>query len=141
MNINKSLLKSFITILIFITGCRVDVIEPNNPAGNKNLPLKNDKENYFNILINADALTTNMEFDTYFNSETNSLSLMISDRTSSNFTLRILSIDNKVLYTGTFEVSSVYFTQRISRGIPAKVRLICDNFTAKVKIIITKTSF
>jgi hypothetical protein len=140
----KKILLSIIFILILLllnNSCRVDIIEPNNPAGNKNLPLKNDRENYFNVLINADALTTNMEFDTYFNSETNSLSLIISDRTSGNCTLRILSIDNKFLYTGTFEVISVNFTQRISRGIPAKVKLICDNFTAKVKITITKTSF
>ncbi len=128
-------------ILLVYNGCRVDIIEPNNPAGNKNSPVKEGKENYFNIAINADRLTTEMNFDTYFSSEQNMILLKVNDKQSGSCTLKIISTENKILYSTIIEISEINVRQRINQGIPNKVRLICDNFTGKIKLELNKSNF
>jgi hypothetical protein len=134
------LLLTAILILVY-NGCRVDIIEPNNPAGNKNFPVKEGKENYFNIAINAEKLTTEMNFDTYFSSEQNMISLKVNDKQSGSCTLKIISTENKILYSSIIEISEINIRQRINQGIPSKVRLTCDNFTGKIKLEINKSNF
>ncbi len=138
----KRILLSIIFILILLLlniSCRVDIIEPNNPAGNKNIPVKEGKENYFNLAINADRLSTEMNFDANFSSENNSVSLKVNDRQSGTCTLRVISSENKTLYSAIIEINDLDIRQRINQGIPSKIRLICDNFTGKIKIVINKS--
>lgn len=130
----------FIFILLLLNiSCRVDIIEPNNPAGNKNIPVKEGKENYFNLAINADRLSTEMNFDANFSSENNSISLKVNDRQSGTCTLRVISSENKTLYSAIIEINDLDIQQRINQGIPSTIRLICDNFTGKIKIVINKS--
>ncbi len=130
-----------IYLLLINISCRVDIIEPNNPAGNKNIPVREGKENYFNVAINADKLTTEMNFDANFSSEVNSILLKVNDKQSGTCTLRIISSDNRILYSSIIEISDIDVRQRINQGIPSKIRLIYDNFTGKIKIVISKSSF
>lgn len=135
------LLKTFIisTLLFFNNSCRVDIIEPNNPAGNKNLPIREEKENYFNVVINADRLSTEMNFDMNFSSEFNSISLKVYDKQSGTCTLRVISSNNITLYSAVIEANDINISQRINQGIPSKIRFICNNFTGKIKIVISKS--
>lgn len=127
--------------LLFANSCRVEVIEPNNPAGNTNIPLKTDKENYFDVVINANSLTTDMTFDMNFNSETNNISLGFNDVTTGRCSLSVIGNNGRVLYNITIQTGNINIIQRINRGIPSKVRLVFDNFTAKIRIMISKSSF
>lgn len=140
----KRILLSTIFLLIFVLcniSCRVDIIEPNNPAGNKNIPVKEAKENYFNVAINADRLSTEINFDTNFSSENNIISLKVNDKQSGTCTLSIISSENKILFSAVIEINDLDIRQRINQGIPSKIRLICDNFTGKIKIVIIKSKF
>lgn len=128
----------FLLQMLFIS-CREDIIEPNNPAGNKNFPVREEKENYLNIVINADKLTKEMFFDAQFTSENNMISLTVDDKQSGVCTLRVLSNENKILYSSIIEISNINIRQRINRGLPSKVYLKTDNFTGKIKIIISKS--
>ncbi|MCS7052527.1 MAG: hypothetical protein NZM09_02195 [Ignavibacterium sp.] len=131
----------FLILIIFlIVGCREDIIEPDNPAGNKNSPFRTEKENYFDVAINAEGLTTEMIFDTYFNSESNFITVYVNNRQNGLLQINIFSKENKLLFTNRIEIGEVNIRQRISRGIPAKLKLSFDNFTGKIRIVLSRSS-
>lgn len=132
------LLKLYLLLLLIFNGCREEIIEPNNPAGNKNFPVREEKENYFNISINADNLTREMFFDTRFSTETNMVNLNVIDRQSGTCTLKIISKDNTILYSSIIEISNINIRHRIAQGLPSKVFLKFDSFTGQIKLILYK---
>ncbi len=129
----------FLILIIFNFGCRVEIIEPYNPAGNKNVPVKAEKENYFNIAINADRLSTEMNFDANFSSENNVLSFKANDKRSGTCRIQVISSENKTLYSAIIEIRDIDIRQRINQGVPSIIRIVCDNFTEKLQIVIHKT--
>jgi hypothetical protein len=134
----KNLYSLVFLIFPLIISCREEIIEPNNPAGNVNQPIRFEKENYFNIDLNAYKLSTEILFDLYFTSQNNQILIKVSDLISGKLGVRVLASDDKYLYSASFIIGGINTVSRMYLGIPAKMKLNFDNFTGKLKIIIGK---
>jgi hypothetical protein len=135
------MIKLFLIIsLIILTGCREEILEPYNPAGNVNQPYQEKKLNYFNLVMTASSLTYEFDSDLNFNSSDSRILVSVIDRQSGTVTINVLSDNRNLIYIASIETEVPNLIDRIQGNIPNKVKVIFKNFSGKVRIQLSKNA-
>ena len=130
----------FILYLLFISGCREDIIVPGNDAGNINEPIQENKLNYYSVTINSRDLTTRFSTNTYFDYSTNQASLSISDISNGTVTIIIKDKSGSAFYLSTIQNDVSNEFKKLSGAIPEIIEIIFNNFTGKMRFSLSYTS-
>ena len=130
----------FILYLLFISGCREDIIDPGNVAGNINEPIQENKLNYYSVTINSRDLTTKFSTKTYFNYSTNKALLSISDISKGTVTIIIKDKAGSAFYLSTVQTDVLNDFKKLSGAIPELIEISFNNFTGKLRFSLSYTS-
>ena len=130
----------FILYLLFISGCREDIIVPGNDAGNINEPIQENKLNYYSVTINSRDLTTRFSTNTYFDYSTNQASLSISDISNGTVTIIIKDKSGSAFYLSTIQNDVSNEFKKLSGAIPEIIEIIFNKFTGKMRFSLSYTS-
>ena len=135
------MIKLFLIIsLIILTGCREEILEPYNPAGNVNQPYQEKKLNYFNLVMTASNLTYEFDSDLNFNSSDSRILVSVIDRQSGTVTINVLNDNRNLIYIASIETEVPNLIDRIQGNIPNKVKIIFTNFSGKLRIQLSKNA-
>lgn len=135
------MIKLFLIIsLIILSGCREEILEPYNPAGNVNQPYQEKKLNYFNLVMTASNLTYEIDSDLNFNSSDSRILVSVVDKQSGTITINILNDRRNLIYIASIETEVPGLVDRIQGNIPNKVKIIFKDFSGKVRIQISKNA-
>lgn len=135
------MIKLFLIItLIILSGCREEILEPYNPAGNINQPYQEKKLNYFNLVMTALNLTYEIDSDLNFNSSDSRILVSVIDRQSGTVTINVLNDSKNLIYVVSIETEVPGLVDRIQGNIPNKVKIIFKDFSGKVKIQLSKNA-
>lgn len=135
------MIKLFLIItLIILSGCREEILEPYNPAGNINQPYQEKKLNYFNLVMTASNLTYEIDSDLNFNSSDSRILVSVIDRQSGTVTINVLNDSKNLIYVASIETEVPGLVDRIQGNIPNKVKIIFKDFSGKVKIQLSKNA-
>ena len=134
-----SFLILFIVILI-ITSCREDIIEPGNFAGNVNEPIQDNQMNNYSFLINAQDFSSSFSVSTNFNYNTSRILLNSSEIEKGLVTIVIKDDLGVLLFSSIVETELTNKTEKISGAIPGKIDISFRNFTGKLKISLSYIS-
>lgn len=134
-----SFLILFIVILI-ITSCREDIIEPGNFAGNVNEPIQDNQMNNYSFLINAQDFSSSFSVSTNFNYNTSRILLNSSEIEKGLVTIVIKDDSGVLLFSSIVETELTNKTEKISGAIPGKIDISFRNFTGKLKISLSYVS-
>lgn len=135
------MIKLFLIItLIILSGCREEILEPYNPAGNINQPYQEKKLNYFNLVMTALNLTYEIDSDLNFNSSDSRILVSVIDRQSGTVTINVLNDSKNLIYVASIETEVPGLVDRIQGNIPNKVKIIFKDFSGKVKIQLSKNA-
>lgn len=135
------MIKLFLIItLIILSGCREEILEPYNPAGNINQPYQEKKLNYFNLVMTALNLTYEIDSDLNFNSSDSRILVSVIDRQSGTVTINVLNDSKNLIYVASIETEVPGLVNRIQGSIPNKVKIIFKDFSGKVKIQLSKNA-
>lgn len=135
------MIKLFLIItLIILSGCREEILEPYNPAGNINQPYQEKKLNYFNLVMTALNLTYEIDSDLNFNSSDSRILVSVIDRQSGKVTINVLNDSKNLIYVVSIETEVPGLVDRIQGNIPNKVKIIFKDFSGKVKIQLSKNA-
>lgn len=135
------MIKLFLIItLIILSGCREEILEPYNPAGNINQPYQEKKLNYFNLVMTALNLTYEIDSDLNFNSSDSRILVSVIDRQSGKVTINVLNDSKNLIYVASIETEVPGLVDRIQGNIPNKVKIIFKDFSGKVKIQLSKNA-
>lgn len=126
--------------LIFLSGCREEILEPYNPAGNVNQPYQEKKLNYFNLVMTASNLTYEFDSDLNFNSSDSRILVSVIDRQSGTVTINILNDKRNLIYIASIETEVPGLVDRIQGNIPNKVKIIFKDFSGKVRVQLSKNA-
>ena len=129
----------FIVILI-ITSCREDIIEPGNFAGNVNEPIQDNQMNNYSFLINAQDFSSSFSVSTNFNYNTSRILLNSSEIEKGLVTIVIKDDLGVLLFSSIVETELTNKTEKISGAIPGKIDISFRNFTGKLKISLSYVS-
>ena len=129
----------FIVILI-ITSCREDIIEPGNFAGNVNEPIQDNQMNNYSFLINAQDFSSSFSVSTNFNYNTSRILLNSSEIEKGLVTIVIKDDSGVLLFSSIVETELTNKTEKISGAIPGKIDISFLNFTGKLKISLSYVS-
>lgn len=132
MNYISSLLICLIVILI-ITSCREEIIEPGNFAGNVNKPIVENNDNYFSIILNANDLSTSYRSNTKFSFINNRTLLTISDLSNGSVRIIVKDKNGSSLYFSSNQTEVINDSEQISGSIPESVEFTFSNFSGKLK--------
>lgn len=135
------MIKLFIIIsLIILSGCREEILEPYNPAGNVNQPYQEKKLNYFNLVMTASNLTYEIDSDLNFNSSDSRILVSVIDRQSGTLTINVLNDKRNLIFIASIETEVPGLIDRIQGNIPNKVKIIFKDFSGKVRIQLSKNA-
>lgn len=134
-----SFLILFMVILI-ITSCREDIIEPGNFAGNVNEPIQDNQMNNYSFLINAQDFSSSFSVSTNFNYNTSRILLNSSEIEKGLVTIVIKDDLGVLLFSSIVETELTNKTEKISGAIPGKIDISFRNFTGKLKISLSYVS-
>ena len=139
MRILISFLILFIVILI-VTSCREDIIEPGNFKGNVNEPIQDNQMNNYSFLINAQDFSSSFSVSTNFNYNTSRILLNSSEIEKGLVTIVIKDDSGVLLFSSIVETELTNKTEKISGAIPGKIDISFRNFTGKLKISLSYVS-
>lgn len=135
------MIKLFLIIsLIILTGCREEILEPYNPAGNVNQPYQEKKLNYYNLVMTASNLTYEFDSDLNFNSSDSRILVSVIDRQGGTVTINVLNDNRNLIYIASIETEVPNLVDRIQGNIPNKVKIIFINFNGKLRIQLSKNA-
>lgn len=135
------MIKLFLIIsLIILTGCREEILEPYNPAGNVNQPYQEKKLNYYNLVMTASNLTYEFDSDLNFNSSDSRILVSVIDRQGGTVTINVLNDNRNLIYIASIETEVPNLVDRIQGNIPNKVKIIFTNFSGKLRIQLSKNA-
>lgn len=135
------MIKLFLIIsLIILSGCREEILEPYNPAGNVNQPYQENKLNYFNLVMTASNLTYEFDSDLNFNSSDSRILVSVVDRQSGAVTINVLNDSKNLIYVASIETEVQGLVDRIQGNIPKKVKIICSGFSGKIRVQLSRIS-
>lgn len=128
-------------LLIFSTGCREEILDPYNPAGNINQPYQELNLNYLNLVLTADRFS--QEFDLNVNFNTSDVRILISvlDRKEGNIQVNVLNENKSLIFTASIETELANLVERIIGNVPTSVKIKCSDFTGKFRLQMSKTNW
>lgn len=129
-----------IITLIILSGCREEILEPYNPAGNINQPYQEKKLNYFDLVMTASNLTYEIDSDLNFNSSDSRILVSVVDRQRGIVTINVLNDKRNLIYIASIETEVPGLVDRIQGNIPNKVKIIFKDFSGKIRIQLNKNA-
>lgn len=123
--------------VLLLMGCREEVVNPDNIAGNVNEPVRSNFSNYYSFAINADKVTATTSDFTYFTDNQARLSFTLLSHTSGSAEVIIFSKNNQVIYNLVIESSSEGSTFQIPNAQPYSIQLKLTNFSGKLKLTLS----
>lgn len=135
------MLKLFFLIpLLLLIGCREEIFEPYNPAGNVNQPFQEKKLNYYNLTITASNLTYEFNSDLDFNSSDSRILVSVIDRLSGSVTINVLNKSRNLIYIASIETEVPNLIDRIQGNVPDNVKIVFNDFSGKLRIQLSKNN-
>src|SRR3970040_811747 len=99
-------MKFFLQILslsVLLISCRQEIVPPDNPAGNINEPVYTRTNFSYSFAINANRITRTVIDNTYLNTTSSRIYLVISDHSSGSVEIKVQNDNNFVLYSSVFD--------------------------------------
>lgn len=126
-------------LMVFITGCREDIISPENTGGNVNEPVLSTSRDIYSFSLNAqnitESVTNNSDLNTFFNQ----LYISISDYQSGYVDVRVINKGGDLLYQNRLNSNVNGLYTRINGAVPSRIEIEFNNFTARMKFEISPT--
>jgi hypothetical protein len=129
-----------ISIFIF-TSCREDIIVPGNFAGNINEPIQENELNHYTFLINAQNLSSNFSANTNFNYSITKILITITDIEKGSVNIGIEDEIGTSLYNSFIQSNVQSQYRKISGAIPDKIYISFYNFTGKIRLSLSYSSY
>lgn len=126
--------------MLLLTGCREEILEPYNPAGNVNQPFQEKKLNYYNLTITASNLTYEFNSDLDFNSSDSRILVSVIDRQSGSVTINVLNNSRNLIYIASIETEVPNLIDRIQGNVPDNVKVVFNDFSGKLRIQLSKNN-
>lgn len=130
----------FLIPMLLLTGCREEILEPYNPAGNVNQPFQEKKLNYYNLTITASNLTYEFNSDLDFNSSDSRILVSVIDRQSGSVTINVLNNSRNLIYIASIETEVPNLIDRIQGNVPDNVKVVFNDFSGKLRIQLSKNN-
>lgn len=130
----------FLIPLLLLSGCREEILEPYNPAGNVNQPFQEKKLNYYNLTITAADLTYEFNSDLDFNSSDSRILVSVIDRQSGSVTINVLNNSRNLIYIASIETEVPNLIDRIQGNVPDSVKVVFNDFSGKLRIQLSKNN-
>ena len=133
-------MKLFIQILslsVLLISCRQEIVPPDNPAGNINEPVYTRTNFSYSFTINANRITTMVIDNTYLNTTSSRIYLVISDHSSGSVEIKVQNDNNFVLYSSVFDNDTDGIFRELDGYQPNIITLNFIDFTGKFKFTLT----
>ncbi len=130
----------FLIPLLLLSGCREEILEPYNPAGNVNQPFQEKKLNYYNLTITASNLTYEFNSDLDFNSSESRILISVVDRQSGSVNINVLNNSRNLIYIASIETEVPYLLDRIQGNIPDSLKIVFTDFSGKLRLQLSKNN-
>ncbi|WP_337864477.1 hypothetical protein [Ignavibacterium sp.] len=130
----------FLIPLLLLSGCREEILEPYNPAGNVNQPFQEKKLNYYNLTITASNLTYEFNSDLDFNSSESRILISVVDRQSGSVTINVLNNSRNLIYIASIETEVPNLLDRIQGNIPDSLKIVFTDFSGKLRLQLSKNN-
>lgn len=131
----KLLVTLFICLLI--SGCREEIINPENTGGNVNEPVLSTSQDIYSFSVNAKNITENIANQSALNTFYNQLFIAVSDYQSGFVDLRVINNRGEILYQNRLNQNQNGLYTRISGAVPSRIEFDFNNFTARMKLEIS----
>jgi hypothetical protein len=123
----------FIWLILIFSGCRDDIINPDNKAGNVNEPIILSNNSYFSFYLNADKITYYVLEQAKINVTEFRLYISIDDYKAGYLEIAVSDNNHKLLYFGRFSKKTNAFYKDISGYVPQHVVINFNNFSGSLK--------
>ena len=82
-----------IAVLLFIAGCREDIVDPLNAGANVNEPVLSTSSNIYSFSINAQNITQNILNSSQLKTFHNQLYIILNEYSSGSVSLKLINKD------------------------------------------------
>ena len=133
-------MKFFLQILslsVLLISCRQEIVPPDNPAGNINEPVYTRTNFSYSFTINANRITTMVIDNTYLNTTSSRIYLVISDHSSGSVEIKVQNDNNFVLYSSVFDNDTDGIFRELDGYQPNIITMNFIDFTGKFKFTLT----
>jgi len=133
-------MKFFLQILslsVLLISCRQEIVPPDNPAGNINEPVYTRTNFSYSFAINANRITRTVIDNTYLNTTSSRIYLVISDHSSGSVEIKVQNDNNFVLYSSVFDNDTDGIFRELDGYQPNIITMNFIDFTGKFKFTLT----
>jgi hypothetical protein len=133
-------MKFFLQILslsVLLISCRQEIVPPDNPAGNINEPVYTRTNFSYSFAINASRITRTVIDNTYLNTTSSRIYLVISDHSSGSVEIKVQNDNSFVLYSSVFDNDTDGIFRELDGYQPNIITLNFIDFTGKFKFTLT----
>ena len=133
-------MKFFLQILslsVLLISCRQEIVPPDNPAGNINEPVYTRTNFSYSFAINANRINRTVIDNTYLNTTSSRIYLVISDHSSGSVEIKVQNDNNFVLYSSVFDNDTDGIFRELDGYQPNIITMNFIDFTGKFKFTLT----
>ena len=137
-NLYKILFVLFVGLLMTFSGCREEIISPNNPAGNINEPVQTRSINSYSFLINAQEISSQViEYPSLGSARTKIFISLSGDISGS---ARVTFFNKKAEHLFTFYMDDGFkiVSDNFSGDSPDVVEIVFQDFTGRMEIRLSR---
>jgi hypothetical protein len=125
------------SLSVLLISCRQEIVPPDNPAGNINEPVYTRTNFSYSFAINASRITRTVIDNTYLNTTSSRIYLVISDHSSGSVEIKVQNDNNFVLYSSVFDNDTDGIFRELDGYQPNIITLNFIDFTGKFKFTLT----
>ncbi len=129
----KKLLILFIWLMLLFSGCRDDIINPDDKTGNVNEPIIINDYNYFSFYLDGDRITYYVLEKAKINVTEFRLYISIDDYEGGYVEIAVSDNNYELLYSGRFLKKTDTFYKDISGFVPQHIVINFNNFSGSLK--------
>lgn len=133
----KKLLIICCLIFLAYSGCREEIINPENTGGNVNEPVFSTSPDIYSFSVNAQNITENISNLSDLNTVYNQLYISVTDYQGGVVDVRVITNKGEVIYQNRLNQNKNGLYTRISGAVPTRVEMDFSNFTARLKFEIS----
>ncbi len=127
----------FLCLIFFSTGCREEIVPPNNDAGNINQPIKISTSNSYTFLINAKQISQEVTETPEIIIAKTKLSITISDYAGGSLRVSLYNKNHKIIYSSIGNANNGYLTYTFDKDFPTTINIKFKNFSGRLKIYLS----
>ena len=125
------------SLSVLLISCRQEIVPPDNPAGNINEPVYTRTNFSYSFAINASRITRTVIDNTYLNTTSSRIYLVISDHSSGSVEIKVQNDNSFVLYSSVFDNDTDGIFRELDGYQPNIITLNFIDFTGKFKFTLT----